>query len=295
MTSSDIYTVGVPIIFALIAFEVIMGLYQNKSYYHLGDTLGSMGLLAGNIVVNIVTMGTVMAIYFGVYQFRLFDLSQALPMWALWLVNIILIDFVFYWYHRCSHRSRFLWAIHMNHHSSEEMNFIVAFRQAWLGPLSKVPFFMILPLLGFDPLMTLVAGSLSTLWGVLGHTRVVGKLGPLERIFNTPSHHRVHHGSNPQYIDKNYGNFLIIWDRLFSTHAIEGETVVYGLVNNVNTFNPIKITFMGWKKLFRDMWQSGNAKYAIQHFFAAPDWQPKGKISHIEDQKYYPLAENENK
>jgi len=290
MTINDIYSVAVPIIFALIAIEVLVGLYQKKSYYQRGDTLGTLGLLAGNITMSTLIKGSVLAFNFWVYQFSLFDLSQTIPFWALCLLNIVMIDFVFYWYHRCSHRSRFLWAVHMNHHSSEEMNFVVAFRQAWLGPVSKIPFFMTLPLLGFDPLMTAVAGALSTMWGVLGHTRVVGKLGPLEWIFNTPSHHRVHHGTNPQYIDKNYGNFLIIWDRMFGTLAIEKETVVYGLTNNVKTFNPIKITFMGWQNLFRDMGQSGNFKHAVQHFFGPPEWVPKEEKT-VGD---YPLPDNKN-
>ena len=121
----------------------------------------------------------------------------------------------------------------MSHHSSEEMNFAVSFRQAWFGPISKVPFFMVLPILGLDPLMIAVAGVISTLWGVVGHTQIIGKLGPLEWLFNTPSHHRVHHGSNPEYIDKNYGNLLIIWDRLFGTFQPEERPVNYGLVNNV--------------------------------------------------------------
>ena len=285
MDNNDIYAVAVPIILALITLEILLGVVQKKSYYHYKDTLSTVGLLAGNIFMTLVTMSSILAFYLWLYQFRLFDLSQTFPQWGLWLSNIILIDLVFYWYHRCSHRSRFLWAIHMVHHSSEKMNFSVAFRQAWLGPLSKVPFFMSLPLLGFDPLMTLMSGTISTLWGVLSHTQIVGKLGVIEWVFNTPSHHRVHHGSNPEYIDKNYGNFLILWDRIFGTLAIEKETVVYGLTNNVNTFNPIKISIMAWQNMFNDMRQSGRVKHALLHFFAAPDWQPKDTSLEVKDQQ----------
>ena len=126
----------------------------------------------------------------------------------------------------------------MNHHSSEEMNFSVSLRQAWFGPLTKIPFFMFMPLLGFDPIITAAAGIILTLWGVLGHTQWINKLGPLEYIFVTPSAHRVHHGSNEEYLDKNYGNFLIIWDRLFGTYLyLERESVKYG----VDTFPDVKI------------------------------------------------------
>ena len=202
--------------------------------------------------------GMVLALHIYLYQFRVFDFANQIPIWILWVITFISIDLVFYVYHRMSHRVRFLWAIHLSHHSSEEMNFAVSFRQAWFGPISKIPFFMVLPLLGFDPTIIAVAGVISTLWGIVGHTQVIGKLGPLEWIFNTPSHHRVHHGSNKQYIDKNYGNLLIIWDRLFGTFEPEDEEVKFGLVNNVNTFNPVKVTFMAWMSMINDLKQKNS-------------------------------------
>tara|TARA_Y200000002_G_C22566145_1_gene614586 strand:- start:403 stop:990 length:588 start_codon:yes stop_codon:yes gene_type:complete len=194
----------------------------------------------------------------------------------MWFLAFILIDFVFYIYHRLSHRVSFLWAVHMSHHSSQEMNFAVSFRQAWFGPISKVPFFMILPLIGLDPVIVAVAGSISTLWGIVGHTQIVNKLGPLEFFLNTPSHHRVHHGSNKQYIDKNYGNLLIIWDRMFGTFEPEHEKVKFGLVKNVNTYNPIKITFMAWQEIFSEIRSSKNLKEAIHCFFGPPKTKIKG-------------------
>jgi sterol desaturase/sphingolipid hydroxylase (fatty acid hydroxylase superfamily) len=193
-----------------------------------------------------------------------------MPVWALWILTFVMIDLVFYFYHRISHRVNFLWAIHMSHHSSEEMNFAVSFRQAWFGPISKLPFFMVLPLVGFDPTIIAVAALVSTLWGIVGHTQIVGKLGPLEWIFNTPSHHRVHHGANCQYIDKNYGNLLIIWDRMFGTFEPEDEPVKFGLVRNVNTFNPTKITFMGWIDIFNNMKNASNFSEAIYFLLGPP-------------------------
>jgi sterol desaturase/sphingolipid hydroxylase (fatty acid hydroxylase superfamily) len=195
----------------------------------------------------------------------------------MWALTFIMIDFVFYIYHRMSHRVRFLWAIHLSHHSSEEMNFAVSFRQAWFGPISKIPFFMTLPLLGFDPTIVAVAGVISTLWGIVGHTQIVGKLGPLEWIFNTPSHHRVHHGSNQKYIDKNYGNLLIVWDRIFGTFEPEDEPVKFGLVNNVETFNPTKITFMAWSSMLDDIKSKNNFSEMLSAIFGPPNTHIKNK------------------
>ena len=230
-----------------------------------------MGLLTGNMLMSFAVKGGILAFHFFLYDFRVLDLAGILPLWAMWVFTFIFIDLIFYIYHRLSHRVRFLWAVHMSHHSSEEMNFAVSFRQAWFGPISKVPFFMIMPIMGFDPTIIAVAGVVSTLWGIVGHTQIVGKLGPLEYVFNTPSHHRVHHGSNPQYIDKNYGNLLIIWDKMFGSFEPEKKPVVFGLVNNVNTFNPIKITFMGWMAMLKDMRNSLSYKESLKIFFGPPN------------------------
>ena len=276
LTVTDVYIIGLPIIFMLMMAEATVSQYQNKKYYKNKDTLCTSGLVVGNILMSLTIKGATLALHFYLYQFRIFDISNSIPVWLLWVLTFVLIDFVFYIYHRCSHKIRFLWAIHMSHHSSEEMNFGVSLRQAWLGPVSKIPFFAILPLIGFDPTVIAVAGVISTLWGVVGHTQMVGKLGPLEWILNTPSHHRVHHGSNPEYIDKNYGNLLIIWDRLFGTFEPEKAKVTYGLVNNVNTFNPIKITLMDWQAMLREIKEKEKVSEKIKIFFGAP--QTKVKI-----------------
>ena len=270
LTVAQVYAVGAPIILALIFIEALISNLQNASYYKKEDTFCTVGLLTGNILMVFAVKGLTLALHFYLYQFRLFDLASMIPLWAMWVLTFILIDLVFYIYHRISHRSRFLWAIHMSHHSSEEMNFAVSFRQAWLGPVSKIPFFILLPLIGLDPTIIAVAGVISTLWGIFGHTQVIGKLGPIEWIFNTPSHHRVHHGANEQYIDKNYGNLLIIWDRMFGTFEPEKANVRYGLVKNVNTFNPIKITLMEWSSIFKDMSKAPNLKESFNIFFGPP-------------------------
>ena len=267
---NEVYAIGAPIVLAMILFEILVSNFQNQNFYKRSDTLCTIGLLLGNIIVAFAIKGTVLAFHIYLYQFRAFDFVNQIPIWALWIITFISIDLVFYIYHRMSHRIRFLWAIHLSHHSSEEMNFAVSFRQAWFGPISKIPFFMVLPLLGFDPTIVAVAGVISTLWGIVGHTKVIGKLGPLEWIFNTPSHHRVHHGSNKQYIDKNYGNLLIIWDRMFGTFEPEEEEVKFGLVNNVNTFNPVKVTFIAWMSIIKDLKQKNSLFEAIKVIFGPP-------------------------
>ncbi len=277
LTVNEVYAIGAPIVLAMIFAELLVSNWQNKKYYNQEDTLCTIGLLVGNIIVAFSIKGLILAFHFYLYQFKILELASILPLWAMWLLTFIMIDLVFYVYHRMSHRVRFLWAIHLSHHSSKEMNFAVSFRQAWFGPISKIPFFMALPLLGFDPTIIAVTGVISTLWGIVGHTQIIGKLGPLEWIFNTPSHHRVHHGSNKQYIDKNYGNLLIIWDRMFGTFESEEEPVKFGLVNNVNTFNPTKITFMAWMSMIEDIKSKTNFSEMLRTILGPPNTHIKNK------------------
>ena len=274
MTEFDIYTYGVPIVLLLIAAEVIYSTVNGLGLYKFRDTLAGLGLLIGNFMVGLLTKSSIFFLYVYLYQYKFIIVNELLPTWAVWFVTFIMIDFVYYWYHRFSHRVRFMWAVHMNHHSSEEMNFTVSLRQAWFGPITKVPFFIVMPLIGFDPIITALAGVVSTLWGVIGHTQWIRRLGVLEYILVTPSSHRVHHGSNECYIDKNYGNLLIVWDRLFGTFAEEIEPVRFGIRENVKTFNPIKITFMFWQQMISDFKNSKNQKERLLSFFGKPEWKP---------------------
>ncbi len=275
MTEITVYTYAVPIIIALILGEAIYSNIKGLNFYKTNDTLGSYGLLAGNVVVSLLTKGSFLLFNIYLYQFRLFTINDLMHVFFVVALTFAAIDFIYYWFHRCSHRIKFLWAMHMNHHSSEEMNFVVSLRQAWFAPFAKVIFFMPLPLIGFDPLITVVVGITSTFWGVIGHTQWINKLGPLEYIFVTPSHHRVHHGSNDQYIDKNFGNLLIIWDKFFGTFEPEGEKVIYGIKENVKTFNPFKITFMLWIKMYEESTYAVGLKEKFLSFFGTLEWKPK--------------------
>ena len=275
MTEITVYTYAVPIIIALILGEAIYSNIKGLNFYKTNDTLGSYGLLAGNVVVSLLTKGSFLLFNIYLYQFRLFTINDLIHVFFVVILTFAAIDFIYYWFHRCSHRIKFLWAMHMNHHSSEEMNFVVSLRQAWFAPFAKVIFFMPLPLIGFDPLITVVVGIASTFWGVIGHTQWINKLGPLEYIFVTPSHHRVHHGSNDQYIDKNFGNLLIIWDKFFGTFEPEDEKVIYGIKENVKTFNPFKITFMLWIKMYEESKSAVGFKEKFLSFFGTLEWKPK--------------------
>jgi sterol desaturase/sphingolipid hydroxylase (fatty acid hydroxylase superfamily) len=246
----DLMIMVLPVFAALMVAEATFTSVRGHNVYALKDFGGSMSQLGINILVRLALGGAVIGLHFFLYRYRIFEVPAG-P-WG-WLLTFIVIDFVFYGYHRASHRMRFLWCAHVVHHSSEHMNLGTALRQSPTGPFTKVLFYWPLPLLGFDPLVIASAGALATLYGFWTHTKVVKKLwAPLEWLFVTPSHHRAHHGSNPEYIDKNYGNFLIIWDRLFGTFEPEAAPVQYGLTKNIGTYNPLRIAFTEWVALFKD-------------------------------------------
>ena len=274
VTNEMVYLVGLPVVFALIAIEVLVMAVKRVRYYKQDDTLGTLGMLAGNLAMGAVTKSLFFACMVWTYQFRLFDLQAALPPWLLCLVALFLIDLMFYIWHRASHRVRFLWAIHLSHHSSQELNFAVAFRQPVLAPLFKIPFFSFLPILGLDPTIIVVVGTISTLWGVVGHTQIVPKLGIAEWFLNTPSAHRVHHGINRQYVDKNYANMFIFIDRLLGTYEPEVEPVTYGLITQANTNNPLTLTTMEWANIWQDLMTARSLGEVVCYVCGPPGWKP---------------------
>ena len=274
VTEYTVYAVGAPIVIALIIIESLVSSSKKLGYYKRGDSMGTIGLIIGNVIVNLLTKTSILGFYLFLYQYKLFDISS-LSLWTQVISTLMVIDFIYYWFHRTSHRVRFFWGIHMNHHSSEEMNFLVSLRQAWFNPLFRVPFFFILPLIGFNPFLTFIVGAASTLWAVIQHTQTIGKLGPLEWVMVTPSAHRVHHGVNEEYLNKNFGNLFIIWDRIFGTYAEEKEAVIFGLTNNVKTFNPLRITVFSWVQFINDFKQSKNLRGKFMSFFGSPEWSPE--------------------
>jgi sterol desaturase/sphingolipid hydroxylase (fatty acid hydroxylase superfamily) len=268
----DLMIMALPVFLLLIVVEALMTSSQGRSVYALKDFGGSMSQLGINILVRLAISGALISLHFFLYQFRFFDIPNSA--WG-WLAGFVAIDFIFYWYHRAQHRVRFMWCAHVVHHSSEYMNLGTALRQSPTGPLTKTLFYWPLPLLGFDPLMVVSAGAVATIYGFWTHTEVIKKLwAPLEWLFVTPSHHRAHHGSNAEYVDRNYGNMLIIWDRLFGTFEPEVAPVRYGLLSNIKTYNPLRIAFAEWVRLFKDSFQARSFRQLGQLWFRPPRSQP---------------------
>jgi sterol desaturase/sphingolipid hydroxylase (fatty acid hydroxylase superfamily) len=172
-----------------------------------------------------------------------------------------------------------MWAAHVNHHSSQHYNLSTALRQSWTEHLTALPFYIPLVLLGFDPLMLFIVELLNLFYQYGVHTEAVNKLGWFEWVFSTPSHHRVHHGSNPKYIDKNHGGILIIWDRMFGSFQREEEPVTYGLTINIDTFNPVRIAFHEWRAMIVDVRKAATVTDALGYVFRPPGWMPLGAIT----------------
>lgn len=238
--------------------------------YATRDTLASLAMGVGSmIVVGAINLATfVFATYLA--RFRITDLGEGFVGWAVALIGW---DFAFYWHHRVEHENRLLWACHVNHHSSQHYNLSTALRQPWT-PFPTILFYAPLALLGVRPWMILVSGGLNLIYQYWIHTEAIRSMPRwFSYVFNTPSHHRVHHASNPRYLDKNYGGVLILWDRLFGTFEPEREPVVYGLTKNITSFNPIVIAFHEYVAIFRDVRAAKGLRERIGILWHGPDWR----------------------
>ncbi len=240
--------------------------------YDLRDTRTSLAMGMGNVVVNVGWKFAVVATYAALYE--LTPLRIPADAWWAWVLLFFLDDLAYYWFHRVSHESRLFWASHVVHHSSEHYNLSTALRQTWV-PMTSLPFWLPLPLLGFEPWMVLLAQSWSLIYQFGLHTERVRRLpGWIERVLNTPSHHRVHHGSNDAYLDRNYGGILIVWDRLFGTYTPEGERVRYGLTTNLETYNPVRVAFHEYEALWRDVRAAPDWRTRAGLLYHGPGWDP---------------------
>jgi sterol desaturase/sphingolipid hydroxylase (fatty acid hydroxylase superfamily) len=255
------------------ALKSAAGIGSMRGYFG-PDTRASLMMGIGNVLIGLAIGGVVGAGYFWLYQHRLFEIGTGF--WA-WVLLFFTEDCLYYWWHRASHEVRFLWAAHENHHSSQYFNYSTALRQSYTTPFTVPLFYWVLPLLGFHPLMVLTQISISLIYQFWIHTELVGKLPRwFEFIFNTPSHHRVHHGANVEYLDRNHAGILIIWDRLFGTFEPERAPVVYGLTKNIETFNPLRIAFHEWAAMFRAMARADSWRARLGYFFEPPGWSPDG-------------------
>jgi sterol desaturase/sphingolipid hydroxylase (fatty acid hydroxylase superfamily) len=243
-----------PIVLTLILVEVLWARRVRKSTYSWRESLASGGIAIGHHITNAMFGFIPITAYTLVWQHRLFtiDLNQ---IWAIGLL-FLGVEFCYYWYHRTAHTVRWLWVTHAVHHSATYLNLSAAYRLGWTGWLSgNFLFFLPLCWLGFHPIAITMTLALNLMYQFWIHTEFISKLGSIEWILNTPSHHRVHHASNPEYLDRNYGGVLIIFDRLFGTFTQEraDRRPIYGLTHPLRSHNPVKITLHEWGRLWRDL------------------------------------------
>ncbi len=265
---------AIPVFLVLIALEALHSRRRGLALYETRDTWADLAMGSGNVLISLVTKTAALGLFFVVYEYRLFDLPTDEP-WV-WALLLFAEDFCYYWFHRVHHECRAGWAAHVNHHSSQRYNLAVALRQSWTTPLTGPVFWLPLALLGFHPLMILTQQAVSLIYQFWIHTQTVGRLGPLEWFLNTPSHHRVHHGINERYIDRNYGGILIVWDRLFGTFEPEDEAVRYGITHQLATFNPLRIAFHEWADLCRDVRGAASWRERLGYALRHPGWRPGG-------------------
>jgi sterol desaturase/sphingolipid hydroxylase (fatty acid hydroxylase superfamily) len=240
--------------------------------YERRDTVASVGLGLGSLIfVSIINLG-IYLLATVLWPHRLIDLGHGVLGWA---VALVAWDFAYYWNHRVEHENRLLWACHVNHHSSQRYNLSTALRQPWT-PFAGLLFYPGLALIGVAPAMIMVSAGLNLVYQYWVHTEAIDRMpGWFEAVFNTPSHHRVHHGANPEYIDKNYGGILIVWDRLFGSFEPERAPVRYGLTKNIETYNLFAIAFHEYGAIIRDLRGARGWRIRLGILTHGPAWDPR--------------------
>jgi sterol desaturase/sphingolipid hydroxylase (fatty acid hydroxylase superfamily) len=275
MEDLDLIVLAIPAFFLLIGIELLVVWLAGKDYYRLGDTVADLSCGVLDQVAGVFLKTAVFAAYLFVYgRLRLTSLPADSP--VVWAAGFLGVDFLYYWFHRTSHEVNAIWAAHVVHHQSEEYNLAVALRQgAFQGAMSWL-FYLPLAWLGLPPVVFLTLSSINTLYQFWIHTRTIGKLGPLEWVLNTPSNHRVHHGRNPRYIDRNHGGTLIVWDRLFGTYAAEEDEPVYGITKPLRSWNPVWAHVHYWVELLDLARRAPRGADKLRVFLARPGWRPAG-------------------
>ncbi len=275
----DPVTLAVPFFILAIVLEIILArMGKVKAVYEAKDTATSLLMGFGSGIAGLLTGGIVFAASVWVYNYRLFDIPMSAA-WA-WLAIFLLEDLTYYWFHRLSHERRFWWAAHVNHHTSQHYNLATALRQTWTGGAAGTwALWLPLSLLGFPPAMIAIQKGISLVYQFWIHTEAVRRMPVwFEALFNTPSHHRVHHARNPRYLDSNYAGILIIWDRMFGTFVpeLDEEPCRYGVVKNLGDFNIFRVAFHEWVGIFSDLLTARSLREAFGYLFGAPGWSPDG-------------------
>jgi sterol desaturase/sphingolipid hydroxylase (fatty acid hydroxylase superfamily) len=273
---SLVVLVSIPLYAIVIGFELFYSQLKHKKLYSGKGLLTNSYLTVLSVTLNLLVRGIYLFVLGFFYTYRFADWEGSF-FWY-WVVLLLAEDFMYYWLHRVDHYCRFFWAMHVTHHSSEEFNLTVGFRSSVFQPLYRFVYFIPLALLGFKALDILFIYSVTQCFGTLVHTQVVGKLGFLEYIFVTPSHHRVHHGSNVRYLDRNMGMLFIFWDKLFGTFQaeLEEDPVKFGLTENLRKQDPVNVVFHEWKNMAGDLKKSRSLKDRLCYLFGPPGWSHDG-------------------
>ncbi|GGY40273.1 sterol desaturase family protein [Parvularcula lutaonensis] len=266
-----------PVFLTMIAVEVFVGRKRGLALYSRGETTASIAIALGQRLLALFPLSLVGFITLSAYENRLFEI----PSDAWWYIPLlfVLMEFAYYWFHRLSHGVRWLWATHSVHHSIEEMNILASYRFGWTGRISMGGLiYAPLALLGFPPAHYLAMLAVNLMYQSWLHTDLIGKLGPLEGIVNTPSAHRVHHAKNADYLDRNHGGVLMVFDRLFGTYQAERDhvPVEYGLVTPSGSKNPLRIAFHEWGSMLKDLRRHRPAAWPGL-LFGPPGWAPDGQ------------------
>lgn len=271
---STLIVIAIPVFLAFIGLELWIARRRRQTVYRFADSISNLGNGMGEQILGAFAVPISVGAYALIFNRWHFTVISSRSVLA-WIVLFFAVDLCYYLFHRASHRINFLWAMHVVHHQSEEYNYSVALRQSWFDQLLQWIFYVPLALAGFPTLMFLTMSTLNTLYQFFIHTRLVNKLGPLELVLNTPSHHRVHHGVNPRYIDRNYGGILIVWDRLFASFEPEVEEPVYGLVKPLGSFNPLWANVHYYVEMARLSAGARGLGDRVRAWFAPPEWRPR--------------------
>ncbi len=256
-----------PLMFFFVLLEFLIGRKKYKNLYSGKDFLASTAIGLGNLILNGFMKIGVFMVFLFFFNLAPFKIPHT---WWSYVLCLILLDFSRYWAHRLAHEQRFWWSTHVVHHSSEHYNLSTSFRLSWTQNL-KIIFFLPVVLLGFHPLVFFIVHQLEVLYQFWIHTELIKKLPkPIEYIFTTPSHHRVHHSVNERYLDKNYGSTFIFWDRIFGTFQEEDEKPRYGITKPVNSYNPFFLVFHEWIEISKDIWKAKSLKEAWIILFGSP-------------------------
>ncbi len=271
--------ISTPFYIIIIGLELLLSHLQHRKIYSWKDTASNIYLMLLNAGIDLSFRAVYVAVYIYLFNHKILSWETGVSYWVLLILSE---DFLYYWLHRFDHEIRLFWAVHVTHHSSERMNFSVGFRSSVFQPLYRFIYFIPLAWLGFRPLDILFVYSATQIWGIFVHTEMIRKMGWLEYILVTPSHHRVHHASNPKYLDKNMGMFLIVWDQLFGTFQPElkdsdYQQKKYGLTKEIDIKSPFKLVFHEWKDIRNDLKRKDLSLRAKWHYlFGPPGWSHDG-------------------